>query len=153
MSVWKKNPPTHPEEGHGQLGIEAAGPSVLVLFPSRATLGIPIIPNILVQVSEWVSGWRRAGHLVRRYLAARAAGRGDALEGDDWAGCGFLRRIHWLVLRNWTKYISTIHYLIINCTGALYTVCTVQLFGNSESLNGMKIFSLKHLILLHRMTN
>ena len=40
------------EEGHGRLGNEAAGPSVLVLFPSRATLGIPIIPNILVQVSE-----------------------------------------------------------------------------------------------------
>jgi hypothetical protein len=40
------------EEGHGRLGNEAAGPSVLVLFPSRATLGIPIIPNLLVWVSE-----------------------------------------------------------------------------------------------------
>jgi hypothetical protein len=50
-------------------------------------------------------------------------------------------------------YLYFIHYLIINCTGALYTVCTVQLFGNSKSLNGMKIFSSKHLILLHRMTN
>ena len=52
----EKNPPTHPEEGHGRLGNEAAGPSVLVLFPSRATLGIPIIPNFLVWVSECVSG-------------------------------------------------------------------------------------------------
>ena len=44
------------EEGRGRLGNEAAGPSVLVLFPSRATLGIPIIPNFLVWVSECVSG-------------------------------------------------------------------------------------------------
>jgi hypothetical protein len=44
------------EEGHGRLGNEAAGPSVLVLFPSRATLGTPIIPNILVQVVSELAG-------------------------------------------------------------------------------------------------
>jgi hypothetical protein len=89
------------EEGHGRLGSEAAGPSVLVLFPSRATLGIPIIPFRRVCVNVYVNRLHVACRKVCRYLAAAAAGRGDTLEGDDRAGRGFRlqpRRLHYMYL-------------------------------------------------------
>ncbi len=77
------SPPTHPEEGRGHLGSAAAGPSVLVLFPSRQPSLNLDNPTSWKPSDAWVACVTRIFHVVHRYLAADRTTAGGRRPGGS----------------------------------------------------------------------